>query len=541
MILAQLAFIQIAVVGGSISPDSSNCGNLMSSAQLKGLKKTLSSKSRGYLEVDRASLVTELLEVAVLHQSAADVTFMKDYVAYEQAVASFALESNSKTVTKPKCISVLRNKLITYILKNKPEPGSLSADTREAFAMLEKGFAALNSVAFLQSKMLPNALTQIEKLSFPWIGYYAWDPMRKYLGYRTGLFSSRHEAYKNTTGRLDLDREVMRYRLQAVLATVDDEDGSLGLITSFIASHYGFVFLTGEFFRESITSWPGEAGRKAEIFALTNMSAEISWLTLSRKIMTNCFDSPVSEPNSLYLAEMIHKQETVASESRLWPTIHFALSLALLVASISLMANGGIHGGFDNYPHAGGTEAAGTDTTGDATGTETAAPATDDAAAAATDDAATDDAATDDAATDDAATDDAATDDTAGADTDKGSKAAKAAKDAWIFKDLLVERSSANIQGKVGIAAAVASTLAFARSAFLYDRAESKKVAALKPLKTSGLTCKSVMTAQTGDLSQLLKEADEQDTKDSKDDGDSSLIYIVLIVLAIAAFAYYRK
>ena len=135
--------------------------------------------------------------------------------------------------------------------------------------------------------------------------------MRVYLNY-IDPFSKREPFYELTESLLRVYRLLMSYRLQYTLSKIDSEDESIGVIVSFLASHYGFITLTGEYFREPTLNLfsPGEASRKADIFAITNMSAEISWLTLSKKLIS-CDNRGKPDDISEVISQLQLKQQNI--------------------------------------------------------------------------------------------------------------------------------------------------------------------------------------------------------------------------------------
>ena len=160
--------------------------------------------------------------------------------------------------------------------------------------------------------------------------------MRKYLK-SMNPFIKREPFYQQTESRLALNKLLMSFRLEYALYRLDQADDAIGLILSFFASHYGFIVLTGEYFRHPTFNMlsPGDAANKSEVFAITNMSYEISWLTLSNKLI-QCENSSHLDDNSKLIAEQTLKQRSMMKRSSYWSNFYSAGAAALTLTSLAL-------------------------------------------------------------------------------------------------------------------------------------------------------------------------------------------------------------
>ena len=130
--------------------------------------------------------------------------------------------------------------------------------------------------------------------------------------YRNTFSKKREPSFEATVNRLDLYREVIRFRLELALEVFEDGDGSEHLVLSSFVSHYGFIILTADYFKIARSNWiPGTAGSEAELFAFTNMNEESGWLKLLNRMLEGYTKSETKERNSVQILKIIQDNELV--------------------------------------------------------------------------------------------------------------------------------------------------------------------------------------------------------------------------------------
>ena len=302
---------------------------------LKQLSRYLDGHKPSLIVFDRALLVTAILE------SLEDPGFFfYYYVQFEQTLALLS-QSKEEDEGLGLCRSFLTNSLVKYIREYKlSDENQKLSETKGVHEAISQGLSSLKDVPDA------NMAVHIEKLSAPLIGYHIWDPFRSYLLYRNTFSKKREQSFRETLNRVELHREVMRFRLELALHVLEDGDGSENMILSYFVSHYGFAMISTEIFRKPFNApepLPGVSGSIAELFAYVNLKEETVWLNLLRKMVDNCMTSSSSDLNKLVLSEIIEKQEKEAKKlTKITKGTAYAAAAglgAVLLGAITLISN----------------------------------------------------------------------------------------------------------------------------------------------------------------------------------------------------------